>query len=111
MKDREELSYETWATERLQPYYERLEFYTWPDLIVVGGGVSKASDKFLPLLKLKTPIVPAKLRNAAGIVGAAWLAVDALANPDALRGGEGPAEAAAKGKEKDKKSKKDNKKD
>ena len=111
VKDREELSYETWATERLQPYYERLEFYTWPDLIVVGGGVSKASDKFLPLLKLKTPIVPAKLRNAAGIVGAAWLAVDALANPDALRGGEGPAEAAAKGKEKDTKSKKDKKKD
>lgn len=92
--------------ERLQPYYERLEFYTWPDLIVVGGGVNKASDKFLPLLKLKTPIVPAKLRNAAGIVGAAWLAVDALANPDALRGGEEPAGATAKGKEKSKKDKK-----
>ncbi len=85
VKDREGLSYEEWATTRLQPYYERLEFYTWPDLIVVGGGVSKESEKFLPLLKLKTPIVPAKLRNAAGIVGAAWLAVDALENPDALK--------------------------
>lgn len=86
VKDREGLSYKEWATKRLQPYYERLEFYTWPDLIVVGGGVSKNSEKFLPLLNLKTPVVPAKLRNAAGIVGAAWLAVDALANPDALKG-------------------------
>lgn len=85
IKDREGLSYETWATERLQPYYERLEFYTWPDLIVVGGGVSRDSDKFLNLLNLKTPIVPAKLRNAAGIVGAAWLAVDRLAHPDELK--------------------------
>ena len=84
-REREQLSFEVWATERLQPYYERLEFYTWPDLIVVGGGVSKQADKFLPLLNLKTPIVPAKLRNAAGIVGAAWLAVDRLANPDELK--------------------------
>lgn len=84
VKDREGLSYQEWATTRLQPYYERLEFYTWPDLIVVGGGVSKESQKFLPLLTLKTPIVPAKLRNNAGIVGAAWLAVDALRNPDEL---------------------------
>ena len=59
---------------RLQRYYERLEALFWPDLIVVGGGISKNADKFLPKLKLKTPIVPAVLRNRAGIVGAAWLA-------------------------------------
>ena len=41
---------------------------------MVGGGISKSSDKFLPLLDLRTPIIPAKLRNNAGIVGAAWLA-------------------------------------
>ena len=52
------------------------------DLLVVGGGVSKASDKFLPKLNLKTPIVPAHLRNRAGIIGAAWLAVDKVENPD-----------------------------
>ncbi|HHU40136.1 MAG TPA: ROK family protein [Propionibacterium sp.] len=104
VKDREELSYETWATERLQPYYERLEFYTWPDLIVVGGGVSKESDQFLPLLNLKTPIVPAKLRNQAGIIGAAWLAVDELANPDALK--EGASGSAKGGKKKSGKGKK-----
>ena len=106
VKDREKLSYQEWATTRLQPYYERLEFYTWPDLIVVGGGVSRDSEKFLPLLKLNTPIVPAVLRNPAGIVGAAWLAVDALTNPDELKGKEagkpGEGDKAAKGGKKKK---------
>jgi len=87
-KEREDLSYKEWATTRLQRYYERLEALLWPDLIVVGGGVSRKADKFLPLLKLKTEIVPAKLQNTAGIVGAAWLAVDRRVNPapTSLRG-------------------------
>jgi polyphosphate glucokinase len=72
-KERENLSYAHWA-KRLQRYYSRVENLFWPDLFVVGGGISKSSDKFLPLLDLRTPIVPAKLRNSAGIVGAAWLA-------------------------------------
>ena len=50
------------------------EFLFSPDLFVVGGGVSKSSELFLPLLRLDTPIVPAKLRNNAGIIGAAALA-------------------------------------
>ncbi len=45
-----------------------------PDLIVVGGGVSKKHEKFLPLLRTTAPMVPAALRNTAGIVGAAYLA-------------------------------------
>lgn len=73
IKEKEGLSYADWAT-RLQRYYSQLEALLWPDLIVVGGGVSKDSDQFLPLLKLRTPIVPAKLRNKAGIIGAAHLA-------------------------------------
>ena len=73
VKTREDLSYEDWAP-RLQRYYSYLEDLIWPDLIVVGGGVSKKSEKFLPLLHLRTPIVPAVLRNTAGIVGAAVLA-------------------------------------
>ncbi|QCR19390.1 polyphosphate--glucose phosphotransferase [Agrococcus sp. SGAir0287] len=73
-RESEGLSYEEWAT-RLQRYYAHLEFIFSPDLFVVGGGVSKSSDKFLPLLDLKTPIVPATLRNNAGIMGAAALAV------------------------------------
>jgi polyphosphate glucokinase len=72
-KERESLSYRTWAT-RLQRYYSHVESLLWPDLFVVGGGISKSADKFLPLLELRTPIVPAKLRNSAGIVGAACLA-------------------------------------
>ena len=70
---------------RLQRYYEVLEALFWPDLIVVGGGVSKKSEKFLPKLRLKTEIVPAKLLKTAGIVGAAWLARDRLTNPDPMK--------------------------
>ncbi|MFT4108563.1 polyphosphate--glucose phosphotransferase [Propionicimonas sp.] len=73
------LSYSEYVP-RLQRYYERVEALFWPDLFVVGGGVSKAADKFLPKLNLKTPIVPADLRNRAGIIGAAWLAADKVAH-------------------------------
>ena len=72
-KTRENLGYPEWA-ERLQKYYRALEDLLWPDLFVVGGGVSKDSDEFLPLLDIRTPIVPATLKNKAGIIGAAVLA-------------------------------------
>ncbi|NTW38638.1 MAG: ROK family protein [Cellulomonadaceae bacterium] len=72
-REREDLSWEQWA-KRLQRYFTVVENLLWPDLIVVGGGVSKKSRNFLPLLDLRTPIVPAGLLNAAGIVGAAALA-------------------------------------
>jgi len=77
-KERENLSYKEWAEERLQRYYSVIEDLLWPDLIVVGGGVSRKADKFLPHLRLRAPIVPAKLRNTAGIVGAAVLAAERL---------------------------------
>jgi polyphosphate glucokinase len=73
--ERNELSWEEWAA-RLQWYYSYIEFLFSPDLFVVGGGVSKHADKFLHLLDLKTPIVPAVHRNNAGIIGAAALARD-----------------------------------
>jgi polyphosphate glucokinase len=72
-RDREDLSFEQWAA-RLQTYFAHVEDLLSPDLIVIGGGVSKHADKYLPLLHLRAPIVPALLGNAAGIVGAAWLA-------------------------------------
>jgi polyphosphate glucokinase len=72
-KEREELSWEQWA-ERLQRYYSTLEALFTPDLFIVGGGVSKEHELFLPLLKLKTRIVPAALKNNAGIIGAARVA-------------------------------------
>ena len=72
-RENEDLSWEEWAA-RLQRYYSVVEDLLWPSLIVVGGGVSKKSEKFLPLLHLRAPVVPASLRNEAGIVGAALLA-------------------------------------
>jgi polyphosphate glucokinase len=76
VKEDLDLSWQEWA-ERLQRYYSHVEDLLWPDLIVVGGGVSKKADRFLPLLHLRAPIVAAQLRNSAGIVGAAWLASNA----------------------------------
>ena len=72
-KQRENLSWEEWA-KRLQQYYSHLEALLTPDLFIVGGGVSKEHENFLPLLKLKTPIIPAENRNSAGILGAAHYA-------------------------------------
>lgn len=72
-RERDDLSWEKWA-HRLQTYFETIDKLFTPDLIVVGGGVSKKSQKFLPLLRLRSPIVPAQLLNDAGIVGAAVLA-------------------------------------
>lgn len=72
-KEREKLSWEEWA-ERLQKYYSHLEALLSPDLIIVGGGVSKDWQNFLPLLKLRSKIVPAEKRNSAGILGAASMA-------------------------------------
>ncbi len=73
VKDDKNLSWQEWA-DRLQRYYSHVENLFWPDLIVVGGGVSRKADKFLPLLHLRAPIVAAQLQNSAGIIGAAWLA-------------------------------------
>lgn len=74
-REREDLDWEQWAV-RLQRYYGHVEDLLSPDLIVVGGGVSKKADRFLPLLHLRAPIVAAQLRNDAGIIGAAALAND-----------------------------------
>ena len=70
IRTKEDLSYPEWA-ERLTVYYRTLEKLFSPELFVVGGGVSKDGDQFLPLIDIKTPMVAAELRNRAGIVGAA----------------------------------------
>ena len=72
-KEREDLSFTEWA-KRLQKYYSTLERLFSPDLIVVGGCVSKQWEEFLPKLDLNCEIVPALKRNNAGILGAAALA-------------------------------------
>ena len=72
-REREDLKWKDWA-KRVDEYLLKMESLFWPDLIIVGGGVSKKHDKFLPLLTVKAKIVPATLLNEAGIVGAATAA-------------------------------------
>jgi polyphosphate glucokinase len=72
-RERDDLSWEEWA-KRLHKYYRTLERLFSPDLFLVGGGVSKHSQEFLPLLDLDTEIIPAALLNNAGAVGAALYA-------------------------------------
>ncbi len=76
VRENEELSWKDWS-HRLQRYFEQIERLLWPDLIIIGGGISKKSDKFLPHINVNTKIVPASLHNDAGIVGAALFAPDA----------------------------------
>jgi len=75
-KKREGLSWEQYA-ERLSRYYQFLESVTWPDLFVIGGGVSKKPEKFLHLIECRTPVIAATRANEAGIIGAARMAADA----------------------------------
>jgi polyphosphate glucokinase len=73
-KEEHDLSWEKWA-ERVDEYLEHMERLTAPDLIIIGGGISRKSDKFLHLLTgLRATVVPATLHNDAGIVGAALAA-------------------------------------
>lgn len=72
-RQREDLSWKKYA-RRLNRYLLEMEKLFWPDLFIVGGGISKQSEKFLPLLTIETPIIPAELLNDAGIVGAALAA-------------------------------------
>jgi polyphosphate glucokinase len=68
-----DLSWEEWAT-LVQDFLQRLELLFSPDLFIIGGGVSKKHDRFLPLIHIETPIVPAATLNEAGIIGAALAA-------------------------------------
>ena len=74
VRKEEDLDWEEWSG-RLEEYLRHVEALVRPDLIVIGGGVSRKHDRFLPLIDLDTEIVPARLHNRAGIVGAAWAAV------------------------------------
>jgi polyphosphate glucokinase len=73
-KEQHALSYEKWA-ERVNEYLQVMERLTAPDLIIIGGGISRKADRFLPFLTgLRATVVPAALQNDAGIVGAALAA-------------------------------------
>lgn len=70
VRERLELDWDEFAG-RVDDYLRLVERLLWPDLFVIGGGVAKKSDRFLPKLTCSTEVVPARLLNAAGIVGAA----------------------------------------
>ncbi|MFE7166667.1 polyphosphate--glucose phosphotransferase [Streptomyces sp. NPDC057616] len=75
-KEDGELTWEHWA-RRVQKYLAHVEMLFSPELIVVGGGVSRKAQKFLPFIEgIKAEIVPAQLQNNAGIVGAAMRAAE-----------------------------------
>jgi polyphosphate glucokinase len=69
------LSWKAWAAD-LDEHLQAIDKLFWPNLIILGGGVSKAPERFLPRLTVRPRVVPAKLRNDAGIVGAAMAAIE-----------------------------------
>jgi polyphosphate glucokinase len=72
-RDDEKLSWKEYG-KRIQKYLRKLDALLWPDLVILGGGVSKEAEKYLPDIKVRVPVVTAELLNNAGIVGAATLA-------------------------------------
>ncbi|MEU8625209.1 polyphosphate--glucose phosphotransferase [Streptomyces sp. NPDC048669] len=73
-KEDEDLSWHHWA-HRVQKYLVHVEMLFSPELFIIGGGVSRKADKFLPLIEhVRSEMVPAELQNNAGIVGAAMAA-------------------------------------
>jgi polyphosphate glucokinase len=71
------LSWKAWAAD-LDEHLHAIDELCWPNLFIIGGGVSKRSEKFLPRLTIRPRIVPAMLLNDAGIVGAAMAAAEIL---------------------------------
>lgn len=69
-RTRRKLSWQKWASE-VDEFLHRVDMLVWPDLIIVGGGVSKDAERFVPLFTVRPTVVAAQLRNEAGIVGAA----------------------------------------
>ena len=69
------LTWKQWA-KRISEFLNEMEKLFSPDLFIMGGGISKKAEKFFPFLTTKTEviIVPAQMRNEAGIIGAAYLA-------------------------------------
>lgn len=73
-KERKDLNWKEWGG-RLRKYLDVLERVLWPELIVIGGGISAKHGKFFKYLRTRAPVVPAQFLNEAGIVGAALRAV------------------------------------
>ena len=74
VRESEGLDWPAWS-QRLTEFYEHVEMLFSPQLFVIGGGVSAHAEEFIPLISIRTPILAAQLRNDAGVLGAAALAV------------------------------------
>ncbi len=74
-RDRLGLSWREWASG-FDDYLHLLEKLFWPDLFILGGGASKRSDNYMQYVTVKTPVAIATLKNNAGIVGGALIAVE-----------------------------------
>ena len=77
VRDTQKLKWKDWG-DRLNHYLLTLESLFWPDLIVLGGGASKKLPKFAPQITTRTPVVPARFLNRAGMIGAALFAEERL---------------------------------
>jgi polyphosphate glucokinase len=76
-RENKKMSWKAWGNE-LNDYLKLLEFYMSPDVFVIGGGVSKEFEMYKQYLTLSTPVQPATLQNAAGVIGAAMAAEGSL---------------------------------
>ena len=74
------LSWKAWTAD-LDEHLDRIQQLMWPNLMILGGGVSKNADRFIPRLTVRCPVVPAQLRNDAGIIGAAIVAARGASSP------------------------------
>ena len=83
-REEDDMSWEKWAG-RVQDYLRHVEGLLSPRLFIIGGGVSKKSDRFFPLIDVRTPMVAATLLNNAGIIGAAVTAEQAAGDPGAIQ--------------------------
>jgi polyphosphate glucokinase len=70
VRKKENLSWKKWA-KRFNEYLFEMEKLIWPDMLIIGGGVSKKKDKFFSFLTTNAQLIPARLQNEAGIIGAA----------------------------------------
>lgn len=80
------LSWKVWAQD-LDEHLDRIDKLMWPNLMILGGGVSKQADRFIPRLTVRCPVVAAHLRNDAGIIGAAIVAVEGIGRAGAIEDG------------------------
>ncbi len=76
----EELTYEEWG-DRVNAFLNYVDGLFWPELFIVGGGISKKFDRFSDRLDVRPDVLPALMRNNAGIVGAAMTAAERFTNP------------------------------